>query len=392
TWFWFVPAPFLDAAVSVAATQVRDVQWVSHNTPSTVKPGEQVNVSLTVANTGSLTWPKGGANPVVVSYHWLNAATGAAVVWDGLRSALPGDVASGETATVTATLKAPPAAGSYTLRWDLVQEGITWFWFVPAPFLDAAVSVAAAQAKDVQWVSYETTTAIKPGQMVGVPITLTNIGSQTWVKGGANPVYVTYHWLNASWQAVEWGMGLRSSLPQDVASGQTVSIVASLKAPAAAGSYNLVWDVVQEGIAWFSGQGAPQAVASGVSVAAAQAKDVQWVSHNTPASLTPGQQVSVSLMLTNTGSQTWVNGGPNPVNISYHWLDSATGAAVVWDGLRSPLPQDIVSGQLITVNASLKAPLTAGNYTLVWDLVQEGVTWFWFIPAPALGAQVTVAP
>ncbi|MBI4288416.1 MAG: S8 family serine peptidase, partial [Chloroflexi bacterium] len=127
------------ASVTFALTAVKplDVQWVSHTTPTTLKPGETVSVPINLTNTGSLTWPKGGANPVNVSYHWLNATTGAAVVWDGLRSALPGDVASGETATVTATLKAPPAAGSYTLRWDLVQEGITWFWFVPAPFLDA---------------------------------------------------------------------------------------------------------------------------------------------------------------------------------------------------------------------------------------------------------------
>ena len=94
-----------------------------------------MNVPITLTNTGSLTWPKAGANPVYLSYHWLNPSTGAAVVWDGLRTSLTNDVASGQTITLSASLKAPSTAGSYNLLWDVVQEGVTWFSGQEAPVL-----------------------------------------------------------------------------------------------------------------------------------------------------------------------------------------------------------------------------------------------------------------
>ncbi len=172
-----------------------------------------------------------------------------------------------------------------------------------------------------------------------------------------------------------------------------VSLTASLKAPSTAGSYNLIWDVVHESVAWYSGLGAPILGVSGISVAASQAKDVQWVSHNTPTILTANQQVNVSVTLTNTGSQTWSKGGANPVYISYHWLNASTGTVVVWNGLWSSLPLDIAPGQMVTLTASLQSPLSAGSYNLMWDMVQEGVGWFSGTGAPVLGMSgITVNP
>ena len=387
-WFSGQGAPLLAVSnISIAATQARDVQWVSHTTLTTIKPGQMVGVPITLTNTGSLTWPKGGANPVYVTYHWYNASW-QPVEWGiGLRSSFANDVSSGQTVSITASLKAPSTAGTYNLFWDVVQEGVAWFSAQSAPLITVSnITVAASQQRDVQWVSHSTPTSIKPGQMVGVPITLTNTGSLTWPKNGANPVYVTYHWYNASWQPVEWGIGLRSSFANDVPGGQTVNITASLKAPSAAGTYNLFWDVVQEGVAWFSGQGAPLLAVSNISIAATQAKDVQWVSHNTPTTINAGQTVSVPITVTNTGSQTWFQGGANPMYVTYHWYNTSW-QAVEWGiGLRSSLPGDVAIGQMVSITASLKAPSTAGTYNLIWDVVQEGVAWFSGQGAPLLSA------
>ncbi len=50
------------------------------------------------------------------------------MVWDGLRTSLSGDVAPSVTvANLIVQVTAPPAAGSYCLVMDLVQEGVTWF-------------------------------------------------------------------------------------------------------------------------------------------------------------------------------------------------------------------------------------------------------------------------
>ena len=394
-WFSGQGASLLTVSnITVAASQQQDVQWVSQGTPTTIKPGEMVGVPLTLTNTGSLTWAANAGNQVYITYHWYNSNWQPVEWGTGLRSSFTSDVTAGQMVSLTASLKAPSTVGSYNLIWDMVQEGVAWYSGAGAPVLGVSgITVAATQTKDLQWVSQSTPTSIKPGQMVGVPITLTNTGSLTWPNNGANPVYVTYHWYNSSWQPVEWGIGLRSSFASDVPSGQMVSLTASLKAPSTAGSYNLIWDVVHESVAWYSGLGAPILGVSGISVVASQAKDVQWVSHNTPTILTANQQVNVSVTLTNTGSQTWSKGGANPVKISYHWLNASTGAVVVWNGLWSSLPLDIAPGQMVTLTASLQVPLSAGSYNLMWDMVQEGVGWFSGTGVPVLGVSgVTVNP
>ena len=382
----------VDAALNIGTASslgftvdATNVQWVSHSTPTSIKPGQIAGVPMTIKNTGSQTWSNSGANPVYVSYHWYNTSW-QAVEWGiGMWSALPQNVASGQTVSLTASLKAPSTAGGYNLIWDMVQQGVNWFSAGGASLLYVSgITVETSQAKDVQWISNTTPSSIKPGQIVGVPIILTNTGSQAWSNSGANPVYVSYHWYNTSWQAVEWGIGMWSALPQNVASGQTVSLTASLKAPSTAGSYNLLWDVVQQGVTWFSGQGAPLMAVNGITVAASQSKDVQWVSHNTPATITAGQTVTLPITLTNTGSFTWPNSGVNPVYVTYHWYN-ASWQEVEWGiGLRSSFAQDVATGQTLNLTASLKAPSTPGSYNLLWDVVHEGVTWFSGQGAPVM--------
>ena len=48
----------------------------------------------------------------------------------------------------------------------------------------------------------------------------------------------------------------------------------------------------------------------------------------------------------------------------------------MWDGLRTALPAAVPPGSSVTVNAIVRTPTVAGAYTVAFDLVQEGVTWF----------------
>jgi len=365
-------------SVNITVTQAkeRDVKWNSHSTPTAIKPGEMVGVPINLTNTGSLTWAANAGNQVYVTYHWYNSNWQPVEWGTGLRSSFTINVTNSQTVTITASLKAPSTPGSYNLFWDMVQENVTWFSAQGAPLIAVSnITVAAERQRDLQWVSQGTPTTIKPGEIVGVPITLTNTGSLNWSKSGANPTYLAYHWLNTSGQAVVWD-GLRTVLPNDLSSGQLANLTASLMAPSTPGTYRLFWDMVQESVAWFSGGGAPVLVPADITVAATKAKDVQWVSHNTPTNLSANQQVNANLTLTNTGSQTWSKSGANPVFLSYHWLNTSTGAVVVWDGLWTALPQDVVVGQMASISTGLKAPTTSGTYNLMWDIVQDGVGWF----------------
>ena len=63
----------------------------------------------------------------------------------------------------------------------------------------------------------------------------------------------------------------------------------------------------------------------------------------------------------------------NPVYVSYHWLKDGK---VVLDSIRNKLPCDVLPGNRITMNMNIETPREKGNYTLMVDLVKEGVTLF----------------
>ena len=89
--------------------------------------GQVITDELTLSNSGLQTWPAAGARPVHVSYHWIDPATERMIIVDGLRTALPHDLAPGETLALAAHVRAPAKVGTYVLQWDLVQEDVIWF-------------------------------------------------------------------------------------------------------------------------------------------------------------------------------------------------------------------------------------------------------------------------
>ena len=60
--------------------------------PPVLAAGSTATESLDVQNQGGLVWVRVPPCPVVLSYHWLDANTGAVVVRDGLRTDLPRDL------------------------------------------------------------------------------------------------------------------------------------------------------------------------------------------------------------------------------------------------------------------------------------------------------------
>src|SRR5439155_18506346 len=72
-----------------------------------------------------------------------------------------------------------------------------------------------------------------------------------WPAGGPNPVDLSYHILTSSGQVVVWD-GKRGTLGSDVAVGQSAVVQVPVQLPSATGDYQISWDLVQEGVAWFS--------------------------------------------------------------------------------------------------------------------------------------------
>lgn len=92
--------------------------------------------------------------------------------------------------------------------------------------------------------------------------------------------------------------------------------------------------------------------------------------------ISAGDVVTVPLLLTNPGPMRWNADRVPTVHVSYHWKKPGSAYYEVFDGLRTPLPHDVLGGESVRVDAYVQAPAQPGEYVLEWDLVQEDVAWF----------------
>jgi len=238
---------------------------VAQQTPSALDAGSTVTVPLTLRNDGKVAWKPGQA--FHVAYHWLRP-DGTVVVWDGARSQLPDEVPPGATVELAARLAAPPAAGEYLLQWDLVREGVCWFSerMATAP---GRLPVRIKEARPVHAfsvVKQEVPRWMLSGESRTVHVLVRNDGSLTWRPGES--INLSYHWLRASGAMADFE-GRRTRIPKVVAPGEEIRIAASVEAPPEWGWLGLQWDMVHEGVCWFSQQDATPAAPVSVLVAPA---------------------------------------------------------------------------------------------------------------------------
>jgi SpoIID/LytB domain protein len=242
----------INAAPTAIETNAK-VTYIAYPT-APARPGETVTIPVALRNRDADTWSAVGAQAVKLSYH-LYDAFGRVIAWDGLRSSLPDDLPVGGGDVVPMTVAAPGLTGVYTVKPDLVRDGLGWFSSHGA----APGSFALRVTADLD-AGYGTTTApaaIVPGAQVPVQVQVTNTGLQSWSAAGPTPVRLGYHWLDGSGNAVVWD-GARVGLPSDVAPGREMSFTVNVRAPEHDGDYVLVWDMVQDGgIGWFSGHAVP---------------------------------------------------------------------------------------------------------------------------------------
>ena len=237
-----------------------------------------------------------------------------------------------------------------------------------------ALRAVSASASTIFGVRYDASAVPARASFVApitAAVTLTNTSSFAWAAGGTAPVHLSYHWIDAAGATVVWD-GQRTSFPADVPVGGSVSVQAAIAMPKGAGTYSLHLDLVQEGVAWFSGKGVATAnvtvtVASGIAASYAPPASTQskFLLGANPFSVT----------LTNTGTVAWPAGGATPVHLSYHWLDPS-GQIVLWDGARAALSADLQPGQSVIVSLPVASPADTGAYILRLDLVLEGLSWF----------------
>jgi peptidoglycan hydrolase-like amidase len=347
--------------------------------------GGTYQVSVPVTNAGAAQWPAQaapGVTPVSLGYHWHDAATGNTIVWDGKRTPLTTNVDPGATATVNATVVAPPSACACALTFDLVREGVSWFQSLGGPTARLLTNVAP-----ITYSAGFTSAALAPayfGEAKTVQMTVTNTGNQPWNATGPNPVNLSYHLLDGNGNAVLWD-GPRIALGGDIAVGASKQVTINYTAPSTAGTFTLVVDLVREGIAWFQGLGSQPfrqsfAVTSGLSAG--------YGASTTPQQATIGATFQITVVVSNYGQRTWT---PGAFALSYHIYDNF-GSPVIWDGARGRLPANVPPLTSVTVPVTVALPSGTGGYRIEWDMVQEGVTWFSSLGVQRKKEDFTIVP
>jgi hypothetical protein len=104
------------------------------------RAGVETRARVRVENAGSASWRSRGEEGVQLAYHWLDPL-GNAIVWDGIRTAMPHPVEPGASVELDVRLAAPRPPGSYRLAFDLVEEFRFWFAEVGSAPLEVPVEV-----------------------------------------------------------------------------------------------------------------------------------------------------------------------------------------------------------------------------------------------------------
>ena len=122
--------------------------------------------------------------------------------------------------------------------------------------------------------------------------------------------------------------------------------------------------------------------------------DQQWYQASyggrVPLAMPACRPLTLPVTIHNMSPFVWQSSGANVYNLGYHWL-YPSGKVARFENPRTALPRAVPPGSAIQVRARIQAPPRAGRYLLVWDMVQENVTWFSLKSASYTGYPVVVS-
>ena len=104
-----------------------------------------------------------------------------------------------------------------------------------------------------------------------------------------------------------------------------------------------------------------------------------------------GAVTMTTVRVRNAGTATWRSRGTEGLQVAYHWLDTL-GNPIVWDGVRTALPEPVRPGGEVVLAVSVRAPRPPGRYLLRFDLVEEHRFWLAELGCDTLDVAVDVLP
>jgi SAM-dependent methyltransferase len=232
--------------------------------PAQADPGQPLSLRLRLDNTGDTSWwagPLGERGAVALGVH-LCDAEGEILEWDFCPVPLPGDVTPGESLEHVFEIPAPPEAGRYRLRLDLIAAQVSWFEsYGTAPLeLELEVSDAVADSRHPGRLRARIEAGAPPSGAAGgetaLRVTVQNTGNTRWRAlpvGERGVVELGAHLGPAGGELRR--DAFRAPLPREVAPGEEVEVELRFPLPPEPGRHRLILDLVDEGIAWFADRG-----------------------------------------------------------------------------------------------------------------------------------------
>ena len=254
-----------------------------------------------------------------------------------------------------------------------------------APLLLASLfaqPALAAPGFHAAWVDQSPWPTLRPGGTVSYTLHFRNTGTETWQRGvGGRQVNLGV--AGDSTAAADAGMGVgwlsanrvATTTEATVAPNAIATFTFTLRAPSTPGTYRLALHPVLEGVQHLEDEGVFVLVVSDAGYHSA------WVSQSPYPTLQPGQvSTPLTIVFRNAGTQIWTKGvlgqearlGINQDDAQWaalgvNWL-SANRVAVQSETSVAP-------GANATFTFQVRAPQTAGTYSLHLRPVIDGTAW-----------------
>lgn len=206
-----------------------------------------ITLPIDIYNTGRFSWRPG---ETFLSYHIYDRA-GNAINWEGARTPLPNEISPGGSVRLNATINAFNTPGDYTIRWDMVHEGVTWFSSQGVPTRNQDISILDLPEYAAEYKTDPVPNMVSGGSTL-VPVNITNRSNKTWIPAH---YAIGYHWYNSSNQPVLTN-NVSNPIDKDIAKYEGFgSVLANVQSPALPGNYILKIDLVEDSTVWFSSRG-----------------------------------------------------------------------------------------------------------------------------------------
>ncbi len=333
--------------VVITVTSPYNAAYMSQSgVPATIAGGASFTATITMTNTGGVTWPAG----LLASCQLASADPNDNTIWGASRLDPAAATAPGANAAFTLNGIAPTTPGSYHFQWQM--NGPSGRFGAATP--DVVITVTSPY--NAAYVSQSGVPAtIAGGASFTATIIMTNTGGVTWQAG-----------LLASCQLASadpndnttWGAS-RLDPAAATAPGANAAFTLNGIAPMTPGSYHFQWQM--NGPSGRFGAATPDVVITVTSPYSAG-----YVSQGgIPITVVAGGSFTPSITMSNLGGVAW--GAGLMATCMLGSQDTANNAT--WGATRMYASTSAAPGQQATFSATCVAPSTPGTYQFQWQMI-----------------------